>query len=242
MDGPDISVILPAYNERGAIARTIGECVAYFHDRGWEYEIVVAADGADGTRELVAGMARDNPRLRVFGELGRHGKGRGVRQAVAMTKGAIVGYADADNKVPITEFDRLHPWFGDGYDVVIGCRALEPSLIERHQPLYRRLGGRGFHYVMQAVVGLPGIHDSQCGFKFFRGSTARRLFQRQCIDGYMFDVEILYLAQQAGCRIREVPIRWRDDGDSRLDLIRGNLHNMYDLLRIRLAHRNREES
>jgi dolichyl-phosphate beta-glucosyltransferase len=118
---------------------------------------------------------------------------------------------------------------------VIGSRALRESRIERRQPLYRRLGSRGFSVFMHTVVGLPGIVDTQCGFKFFQRRAALDLFSRQKIDGYMFDVEILYLAQKAGYRIAQVPIRWRDDGDSRLVLLGGNVRNVIDIFRIRFG-------
>jgi dolichyl-phosphate beta-glucosyltransferase len=119
--------------------------------------------------------------------------------------------------------------------VVIGSRALADSRIEKPQPLYRRLGSRGFHVLMRTVVGLSGITDTQCGFKFFRRDVALDLFRRQRIDGYMFDVEILYLARRAGYRIAQVPVRWRDDGDSRLALLSGNFRNVVDLFRIRFS-------
>ena len=152
---------------------------------------------------------------------------------MALTRGRIVGYADADNKVPIEEFDRIRPYLDGGYEVVIGSRALAKSQIERKQPLYRRAGSKGFHIFLQTVLGLPGVHDTQCGFKFFHRNVALRLFERQRIDGYMFDVEILTMAHHLGFRIKEVPIRWRDDGDSRLDLLSGNLRNVIDIFKIR---------
>ncbi len=232
---PDITLIFPAYNEAGVIARTLAGTTSYFRRRGCAYEIIVAADGEDGTRERAREFAETDPAVRVIGGPARRGKGRGIREAVALANGAIVGFADADNKVPIEEWDKLEPWFARGFDVVIGCRASSQSVIERRQPWYRRAGGRGFHYFMQAVVGLPGISDSQCGFKFFRRGAAREIFARQRIDGYMFDVEILALAQRLGYKIHETPIRWRDDGDSRLRLLSGNLRNVIDIFKIRFS-------
>jgi dolichyl-phosphate beta-glucosyltransferase len=228
---PYLSLVLPAFNEAASIRRTLEETRAYFERRGFSYEVIVAADGDDGTREIVLGMARENAALRAIGHRERLGKGRGVREAVALASGEVIGYADADNKVPIEEFGRLEPWL-ERFPVVTGSRALDRSLIERRQPLYRRLGGGGFHYFMRAATGLE-ITDSQCGFKFFRRDAAKDLFGRQKIDGYMFDVEILALARARGYAIKEVPIRWRDDHDSRLELVRGNLRNVRDILRIR---------
>jgi dolichyl-phosphate beta-glucosyltransferase len=236
--GPDISLILPAFNEARAIAITIAEAVDYFTSRGLRYEIIVAADGGDGTREIVRQMARKNPALQAIGSEARRGKGIGIREAVAMAAGAIIGYADADNKVPIDEFDKFRPWLDGGNEVVIGSRARgSGASIEKAQPLYRRVGSVGFGWFMQTVVGLPGISDTQCGFKFFQHAAAKELFRRQKVDAYMFDVEILAIARRLNYRIQQVPIRWRDDADSRLNLVRGNLRNVRDIFRIGLEHR-----
>ncbi len=228
----DVSLILPAYNEAATIASTIRETGAYFRSRGLRHEIIVAADGDDGTRELARQTAQTGEPVRVIGNSTRGGKGRGVREAMALANGAIAGYADADNKVPIEEFDKFRPLLGPGCPVVIGSRNLRSSQIERRQPLYRRLGGKGFGLFMHTVVGLSGIVDTQCGFKFFTREAARAIFSRQQIDGYMFDVEILVLARKLGYPIEQVPIRWRDDGDSRLALVSGNLRNVADIFRI----------
>jgi dolichyl-phosphate beta-glucosyltransferase len=233
---PDISLILPAYNEARIIPATIGEAVDYFGARGLSYEIIVAADGVDGTREIVRKMAEANLRLAAIGSDQRRGKGLGIREAVALAKGAIIGYADADNKVPIDEFDKFRPILAGGTEVVIGTRR-KGATIEKKQPLYRRVGSEGFHWFMQTVVGLPGIQDTQCGFKFFQHAVAKELFRRQQIDAYMFDVEILAIARRLGYRIEQVPIRWRDDADSRLNLVSGNLRNVRDIFRIGLQHR-----
>jgi dolichyl-phosphate beta-glucosyltransferase len=233
---PQISLILPAYNEARVIPVTIGEAVRYFDSRGLSYQIIVAADGTDGTREIVRKMAATNPALIATGADARRGKGLGIREAVAIASGAVIGYADADNKVPIEDFDKVRPVLEAGVDVVIGTRR-EGATIERAQPLYRRIGSVGFHFFMQTVVGLGGIQDTQCGFKFFQHNVSKELFRRQKIDGYMFDVEILAISRRLGYRIAQVPIRWRDDADSRLNLVSGNLRNVRDIFRIGLAHR-----
>ena len=242
MDRPYITLILPAYNESATIRRTITRTVDYFQLRQYRYEIIAAIDGDDGARELVAEMSKTNPAIKVTGHSGRCGKGRGIREAIRISTGAVIGYADADYKVPIEEFDKIQPLLVQGYDVVIGSRGLAKSVVERKQPLYRRLGSRGFAVFMRAVVGLAGISDTQCGFKFFTRAAALRLFAAQKIDGYMFDVEILSIAQLLGYRIAETPIRWQDDGDSRLQLFRGNLRNVIDIFRIRRMRPQYKES
>jgi dolichyl-phosphate beta-glucosyltransferase len=232
---PYLSLIVPAYNEVQSIQATLADFQSYLGRAGHSYEIIVAADGDDGTRELVAGMAARDRRLSVLGSAERGGKGRGIRLGVARARGQIIGFADADNKTPITELDRLLPWLTQGFDLVIGSRTMADSRIEVPQPLHRRLGSRAFALAMHLVIGMWSIRDTQCGFKFFQRDVARDLFRRQRIDGYMFDVEVLYLARRAGYRIKEVGVRWRDDGDSRLRLVAGNWRNMIDIFRIRFA-------
>jgi dolichyl-phosphate beta-glucosyltransferase len=228
----ELSLILPAYNERASIAATIESALAYFQTRGIPVEIIVAADGNDGTREVVREMATRLPCLKVIGREQRSGKGRGIREAVSLARGRIIGFADADNKVPIEEYNKIEYWLDQGYEVVAGSRALEQSKIERRQPWYRRIGSWGFGIFMRSLIDVP-LRDTQCGFKFFQRDAALQLFRLQRIDGYMFDVEILALAYQIGYGVKEVPISWHDDADSRLQLFSGNLRNMLDIFKIR---------
>ncbi len=238
----EISLILPAYNEVNSIAATIHEAKDYFTYQRLSHEIIVAADGNDGTRELIEKMAETDSTLKVIGGPQRLGKGRGIRQAAALATGTIIGFVDADNKTPIQEFDKVAPLIRAGYEVVIGSRKLNQSQIARRQPLYRRIGSAGFRFVKDLMIGLPDIADTQCGFKFFERSAARNLFARQRIDGYMFDVELLYLAHSLGYRIAQVPVTWCDDRDSRLALVRGNVRNVIDLFRIRFGSSTSQQS
>ena len=239
MPAPHLSLIVPAYNEARSIGRTLDAFERYLALQPYWYEIIIAADGDDGTRELLGKRTQTDARLRVIGEPQRGGKGRGIRNAVALARGTFIGFADADHKTPIEELDKFWPSFDEGYDLVIGSRGLEDSRIEVAQPWYRRCGAQCFGMVMHTLVGLRSIVDTQCGFKFFRGDVARDLFSRQRIDGYMFDVEVLWLAERLGYRIRQIGVRWRDDGDSRLQLVAGNWQNLVDLFRIRFSTRER---
>ena len=230
-----LSVVVPAYNEVGRIDGTLDAIESHLGRRGSSYEVFVAADGDDGTRERAAERARADPRLRVLGSRERRGKGYGIRAAVALSRGAVVGFVDADDKTPFAEVDKLLPWLEQGWDVVVGSRAAEGAQLEARRPLHRRLGSFGFSLVLRVLLDVGGVRDTQCGFKFFRGDVARDLFGRQRIDGYMFDAEVLHLAARAGHRIKEVGVRWRDDGDTRLDLVSGNWRNLRDILRIRFG-------
>jgi len=235
-----VSLIIPAFNEVNYIRQTVDEAVTYFELMHYSFEIIVAADGNDGTRELVQEMARTDNRLKAIGNKNRKGKGCAIRNAMGMAKGDIIGFTDADNKTQITEFSKIVPAILDGYDIVIGSRTAVGATIETPQKWYRRIGGKGFGVFAHAVIGMRDIVDTQCGFKFFTKRVARRLFSLQKIDGYMFDIEILYLAQRLGLKVLQVPIRWRDDGDSRLQLVRGNIRNGFDVLKILFMHRGKK--
>ena len=193
-----VSLVIPAYNEAARICETVGEAYDYFRTRGQAFEIIVSADGTDGTREAAAEFGRTREGIRVIGSPVRRGKGCGLREGVRIAQGDIIGFTDADNKTPIAEFDKVEPRLREGHDVVIGSRAILGAQIEQRQPMYRRLGSSAFGLFMHMCVGLGDIPDTQCGFKFFRGDVARDLFALQQIDGYMFDVEVLYLARARG--------------------------------------------
>jgi dolichyl-phosphate beta-glucosyltransferase len=234
--GLDLSIIVPAYNEEARIVETLRSIVDYLRAGHLSFQLIVVADGADRTRERARSFAEEvNAAMVVIGSASRRGKGRAIREGVELAVGRIVGFVDADNKTPIEEMAKLLPWLESGYDIVIGSRAVTGSRVEVRQPLHRRIGSRMFGVAMHLTTGLWHIGDTQCGFKFFIATVARDLFSRQRIDGYMFDVEILYMARRDGYYVKEIGVRWRDDADSRLNLVAGNWQNMLDILRIRFA-------
>jgi dolichyl-phosphate beta-glucosyltransferase len=232
---PELSIIIPAYNEAKTIVRTLTLVRNYLEQVGQGFEVIVSADGNDGTREAAREFASGDDRISVLGSAQRGGKGKGVRNGVQAARGQLIGFIDADYKTPVEEIEKLLPWFEQGFDLVIGSRGMNDSQIERAQKLYRQIGSKIFAFGMRTVTGIRNITDTQCGFKFFTRRAARDIFSRQRIDGYMFDVEILRLAQTLNYRIKEVGIRWRDDGDSRLDLVAGNWRNAKDILKIGIS-------
>lgn len=231
-----LSLIVPAYNEGQRLRVTLTAFQEYFAKGSYAVELLAVDDGStDDTSKVALEFTGVLPNLRLLKIGENRGKGHAVRHGMKEARGSVIGFMDADYKTPIEEVEKVLPWLGRGYQVAIGSRALGESKIEVSQPLHRRLGSRTFGALMHTLVGLPDIVDTQCGFKFFQRKAALELFSRQKVDGYMFDVEILCLAQRLGYRIKEVPIRWRNDPDSRLQLIRGNLRNVKELLQIRAS-------
>jgi dolichyl-phosphate beta-glucosyltransferase len=230
---PYLSLILPAFNEAGSIRNTLTLMRTFLDRQGYDYQVIVAADGDDQTAAIVRDIAREWPNVELTAEAGRHGKGHGLRRGMRLARGEIVGFLDADYKTPVDEVTKLLPLLDQGFQLVVGSRGVADSNVRRKQRWYRQIGSRVFGIGMHAIVGLHHVRDTQCGFKFFTRAAAREIFARARIDGYMCDVEILWLAERLGYRVREVGIEWRDDGDSRLELVRGNMRNFLDLLRIR---------
>jgi dolichyl-phosphate beta-glucosyltransferase len=234
---PELSVIVPAYREAHCIAQTLAAIVSHLERGPAAFEIVVAVDGDDGTREEAERLAAADPRIRVSASAARRGKGRAVRDGVALARGRLIGYLDADGKAAVAELDKLRPWLERGWDVAIGSRALPESRLETPRRLNRRVGSALFGALVRGPLRLTDLRDVQCGCKLFRGDVARDLFARQRVDGYLFDLELLVLAHSRGYRVREVPICWRDDADSRFRPVSGGFRILADLLRIRLAAR-----
>jgi glycosyltransferase involved in cell wall biosynthesis len=225
---------MPAYNEGRRIGPTLEKTLAYLDAQSFLSQVIVVDDGShDDTAQVVQDFCSRAPNLCLLCNESNRGKGYSIRRGVAVATGRFVGFADADYKTPIEEFDKILPWLQEGFDVVIGSRRLEESRVEIAQPLHRRLGSKAFAVATHLLIGLPDIHDTQCGFKFFRREAAQQVFSRQQVDGYMFDVESLAIAEQLGYRIQQVPIHWHNDADSRYKVVSGTLRNLSELMRIR---------
>ncbi len=230
-----ISIIIPAYNEELRIQPTLEKIHSYCAEKFSEFEIIVVDDGSsDNTLSLIRRLGRHLEHINPIHYPNNAGKGYAVRQGVLASKGDLLLISDADLSTPIEELEKLIPYIRhDSYDVVIGSRALEKSDIVVKQPWYREMMGKTFNIFVK-VVAVSGINDTQCGFKLFRGYVARSLFSKCTIDGFSFDVEVLYLAKRSGYKIKEVPIRWINSPSSKVELIRDPLIMILELLRIRI--------
>lgn len=230
MGAPDLAIIVPAFNEAARIERTLEELSTYLRTQPWTWEIVVVDDGsADRTAEVVERFAREEPRVRVQREPHR-GKGGAVRAGFLASRGKYRFLCDADLSMPAREIARFLPPEIDA-DVVIGTR--EGAGARRiGEPLHRHLAGRGFNSVVRLLL-VPGVHDTQCGFKMFSGAAADAIFPHVTVTGWAFDIEVLYLARLNGYRVREVPVEWHFRADSRVRMLRDSVGMLVELLRIR---------
>jgi glycosyltransferase involved in cell wall biosynthesis len=233
-----LSIVIPAFNEALRIVPTLEAVVGFLGNTPWAAELIIVDDGStDGTERLAQGFierTRDGEvpvRLLLNGS--NRGKGYSVRNGFLHSNGEIVAFTDADLSAPIEELPKLLDDIVIGeQDIVIGSRAVDRSLIGKHQSPWRELAGRTFNLMMKAIVGLD-YRDTQCGFKAYRREAARPIFESQTIDGFSFDVEILFLAKKKKLRIKEVPVVWSHAEGSRVHMLKDSAKMFLDLLRIR---------
>jgi dolichyl-phosphate beta-glucosyltransferase len=230
VSGLSLSVVIPAYNEARRLPATLVRVRAHLAARGLTHEIVVVDDGSADDTAAVARAAGDA--VRVLRHEPNRGKGYAVRRGMLAATGERRLMTDADLSTPIDELARLEAEVDRGFDVAIGSRAVAGARIEVRQPAYREAMGRLFNVLVQALL-LPGLSDTQCGFKLFTAAAAAAAFGACRLDGFCFDVEALYVARRHGLRIAEVPIVWRNDAATRVG-IGGGGAAFLDLLRIRL--------
>lgn len=228
-----LSIVIPAYNEEKRLSSTLSAVLAYADQLAHSVEVIVVDDGSrDGTAALVEKAARQDPRLQLRRNPGNRGKGYAVRNGMLAAQGDWVLFSDADLSTPIAEFENLRQAACSRQaEIAIGSRALNRSLIGTRQPAFRENAGKFFNATMRLMTGLP-FADTQCGFKLFRRAAAQAVFQRQTLDGFGFDVEILFIAQRLGFRCVEVPVHWNDVEGTKVSLANG-IDSFLDLLRIR---------
>jgi len=212
-----LSVVIPAYNEESRLPRTLRDVDAYLRKQDYEYEIIVVNDGSrDRTVEVTNALAREIANLRLIDNQKNRGKGYAVRQGMLEAKGAYRVFSDADNSTSITHMGRMWPEFEKGFEVIIGSRDIEGAVIAVRQAWWRRRLGDIFNLVVQSLTGLWGIWDTQCGFKGFSARAAREIFSCAKINRWAFDVEVLVIAKKLGYQIKEVPVTWVNDKQSKV--------------------------
>ena len=234
--GGKASLVVPAFDERGRIERAIDGISAWLRTKpgGWEWEVIVVDDGSsDGTAEIAErAAAAANLPVRLLRHGTNRGKGAAIRTGVLASTGDPVLVSDTDLSTPLTEWVKLAERLPTR-PIAIGSRALDEDLVRRRQPFYRQFMGKIFNGFVR-ILAVHGIHDTQCGFKLFRGDVARELFADARIDRFAYDVEALVLARRLGYEIAEVPVLWFNSPDSKVSLL-GGAQAYVDLLRIRFG-------
>jgi dolichyl-phosphate beta-glucosyltransferase len=233
-----LSVVIPVYNEERNIRETLRRIEAFLSLKNISWEVCVVSDGSkDGTVDVLEDVRRTKPQLplKILRSDSNHGKGFASRRGMLEARGRYVLLTDADLSAPIKESDRLTAALEKGADVAIGSRAVREKDCDVRQSLKRHISGRIFNFFVQLLV-LPGIRDSQCGFKCFTRAAAQKLFSAQKLDGFSFDAEVLYLARKNGYKIAEVPVMWSQGADSRISLFRDSFRMLKDLFKIKKLH------
>ena len=228
-----LSVVIPAYNEEQRLPRTIEQVERYLHGRGTSYEVVIVDDGStDGTRLVMDRAEARYDTVRVEAMPQNRGKGRALATGVAVARGEEVLVTDADLSTPIEELEKLEAALRAGAGVAIASRAVKGLKVEISQPIYRVLMGKVFNLIVQLFL-LPGIWDTQCGFKLFRADVAHDVFAHLTTDGFGYDPEVLYRAKKRGVRIAEVPVVWRNSAPTKVAAFSSSLDMLKHVLRIR---------
>jgi dolichyl-phosphate beta-glucosyltransferase len=227
------SIVIPCYNEQDRLPATIDAIERYMAERGLEYELILADDGSrDGTPAVIAKAMQGAPQVRTVRLPHNRGKGRALAEGVAVSKGDLVLVTDADLSTPIEELTKLEAGIGAGAGVAIASRSIKGAQIVIAQPAYRMLMGKTFNLIVQALL-LPGLWDTQCGFKLFRGDLARAVFAEMKTEGFGYDPEALYLAKRRGERIAEVPVVWRHSAPTKVAALWSSIDMFKDVIKTR---------
>jgi dolichyl-phosphate beta-glucosyltransferase len=234
---PFLSVIIPAYNEAERLPLTLADIDRKLSAVEYSSEVIVVDDGSrDATVAIVRQMGRIMKNLRVIENPVNHGKGWAVRKGMLAAKGNWRLFTDADNSTSIDQFANMAPFFKEGYAVVIGSRAAKGAKLVPAQPWYRQVLGKVGNLIIRTLA-VPGVRDTQCGFKCFSEEAAERIFSVARVDRWGFDVEALALARTFGYRVKEIPVTWVNSTESK---VKGSayLSTLIDVWRIRRALRN----
>jgi glycosyltransferase involved in cell wall biosynthesis len=228
---PFLSIIIPAHNEEHRLPSTLEQAFSFLSRQSYTAEVLVVENGSqDRTLHIAQEYAGRYSQLRVLTEAGR-GKGLAVKRGMLEAQGEYCFMCDADLSMPIEEVSRFLPPTLTGFDLAIASREA-PGATRYNEPSYRHLGGRMINFMIRSLV-LPGLHDTQCGFKCFHRSVVNDLFRSLTLAGWSFDIELLYVARLRGYRLVEVPISWYFNAESKVSPLRDALRMGADVISIR---------
>jgi dolichyl-phosphate beta-glucosyltransferase len=226
-----LSIVIPAHNEESRLPGSLEQVFKFLNKQPFAAEVIVVENGSsDRTYEVAQAFTKEHENLRVV-QNNIRGKGRAIQRGVKESKGEYVFMCDADLSMPIEEISKFLPPQLENVDIAIGSREA-PGSVRYNEPAYRHFTGRVFNTLIRWLV-LPGLQDTQCGFKCIRAGVARDIFPYQTLMGWAFDVELLYIARRHGYSIVEIPIDWYFNADSKISVVRDSLRMFLDLLSIR---------
>lgn len=232
---PRFSIVIPCFNEEARISQTLRVTLDYLTANAPDVELIVVNDGSTDETATIARkiLSETNIATRLLENFPNRGKGAAVRTGLLAARGPIGLFSDADLSTPIEETPKLIEPIANGeIDVAFGSRALDRSLIGVHQPWRREQAGRVFNLLVRVATRLP-FWDTQCGFKAFRLDVCRPILERARINGFAFDVELLFLAHSAGLRIREIPVRWNHAEGSKVSFFKDSLRMLREVIALR---------
>lgn len=224
-----LSIIIPAHNEENRLSGTLEQVFLFLEKQPFTSEVIVVENGSmDKTLEVAQRFSETHPTFRVIQS--KRGKGAAVQRGMLEAQGEYLFMCDADLSMPVDETTKFIPPMMQDFDIAIGSREAKGS-VRYNEPPYRHLGGRGINFIIQLFI-LPGLNDTQCGFKCFRADVAKDVFTKQTLHGWSFDIELLHIARRRGYRVREIPIHWYHFADSKVSALRDALRMIQDIFRI----------
>ena len=224
-----LSIIIPAHNEESRLPSALEQVIRFLDAQSFTAEVIVVENGSsDQTLVLAQEFAEKDERIRVLQS--ERGKGAAVKQGMLESRGEYRFMCDADLSMPVEEIAKFIPPNLEDFDIAIASREAKGA-VRYNEPAYRHLGGRGMNFLIQVLI-LPGLNDTQCGFKCFRADVAEQLFNKQTLNGWSFDIEVLYIARKYGYHVQEIPIHWYHDSDTKVRALSDAIRMFQDIFRI----------
>ncbi len=226
----NVSIVIPTYNEEKNIRKTVYKILKFLKKENYDFEIIIIDDNSKDKTQYELKKIKKNKKIRILKNKKNMGKGYSVKKGILNAKKDYVLFSDADLSTPIKELKNFEKYLN--YDIVIASRALKESKISKKQPILRIFLGKIFNLLVQ-IIALKGIKDTQCGFKLLKKDVAKNIFSKMTINRWGFDVEMLFLAKKNKYLIKEVPVEWINDENTKLNPVKDSMNMLMDLLKIR---------
>jgi len=224
-----LSIIIPAHNEENRLPKALEQVLRFLKEQSFTSEVIVVENGSsDKTLEVAQKFAGEHENVRVIQS--ERGKGAAVKRGMLEAQGEYRFMCDADLSMPVEEITKFIPPALEDFDIAIASREAKGA-VRYNEPSYRHLGGRGINFLIQLFI-LPGLNDTQCGFKCLRADVAEKLFNLQTLSGWSFDIEILYIARKYGYQVQEIPIHWYHDAETKIRALPDAIRMFQDIFRI----------